>query len=275
VSARPAPFASGLERRVALVTGALGLLGKEHCRALSRSGVRVVAGDLDGRATRAFASALEAETGVPALGAALDVTDTLSITAVEAATRAGFGPIDILVNNAGINDRVEDPTSGGFPFEGYPLEAWDRVMRVNVTGTFLCCQIVGTGMVRSGRGSIINIASTYGLVAPRPTLYQGSDGQPRFFKSPAYPTSKGAVLAFTRYLAAQWGPTGVRVNALVPGGVENGQRPSFRSRYSEHTPLGRMARPDDYHGALLFLASDASSYMTGAHLVVDGGWTAW
>jgi NAD(P)-dependent dehydrogenase (short-subunit alcohol dehydrogenase family) len=260
---------------VAVVTGALGLLGKEHCRALSRFGARVVVGDLSQRASADFADELLLETGNPVLGVALDVTDAHSIAKLETSIRETLGPIDILVNNAGINDRVEDATAGGFPFEGYPLEAWDRVMRVNVTGTFLCCQIIGSCMARTGRGSIINIASTYGLVAPRPALYQDSEGQPEFFKSPAYPTSKGAVLAFTRYLAAHWGSSGVRVNALVPGGVENGQKPSFRRRYAENTPLGRMARSNDYHGALLFLASDASSYMTGAQLVVDGGWTAW
>jgi NAD(P)-dependent dehydrogenase (short-subunit alcohol dehydrogenase family) len=268
-----------LDGRVAVVTGAAGLLGWHHCHALAHAGARVVVTDLAAERCAALAEELRQAYGghgVDILDAAADVTDPESVTALRDAVFSRFGRLDVLVNNAALNEKVEDPAAGALVrFEDFPLDLWERSFRVNVTGSFLCCQILGGEMARRGRGSVINIASTYATVAPDQSLYHRADGTQAFYKSAAYPATKAAVLSLTRYLAAYWGHSGVRVNALSPGGVKNGQDEEFVARYSERTPLGRMAQPADYEGALVFLASDASSYMTGANLVVDGGWTAW
>jgi NAD(P)-dependent dehydrogenase (short-subunit alcohol dehydrogenase family) len=286
-----------------VVTGALGLLGKYHCRALADAGASVVVCDLDDDECWAFAE----ELSTYSIGVGTDVTRPGAVRTMLEATLLEFEHVHVLVNNAAINDTFETPAlaaeqskfsssrnaRGGLPnpplaagfdnpaganrdllkFEHYPLSMWQKSLAVNVTGVFLCAQVVGTQMARQEEGSIINVASTYGIVAPDQTLYRAPDGEQTFFKSPAYPTTKGAVIAFTRYLAAYWGRAGVRVNALSPGGVENGQADYFIANYASRTPLGRMAQPTDYEGALIFLASDASRYMTGANLVVDGGWT--
>lgn len=266
-----------LQDRVAVVSGALGLLGQQHVRALAKAGATLVVTDLDADACRDLAGRVAREHGIQTLGVAADVTDPESVGALAEAVLSRFGRVDVLVNNAAIDDKFESPSAAAelARFENYPVKLWRRTLDVNVTGTFLMSQRLGTEMARHRRGSIVNIASTYGLVAPQQSLYQRPDGSQTFWKGPAYPTSKGAVLQFTRFLAAYWGSAGVRVNALCPGGVENEQTPEFIEGYSARTPLGRMARRSDYQGALLFLASDASSYMTGASLVVDGGWTAW
>ncbi len=256
-----------LKGKVAVVTGATGLLGREHCTALAMAGAHVVAADIS-----VDMSSLLGEH----LGLNVDVTSIASLEQARDAALERFGTIDILVNNAAINDMFEKPEQAGEQsrFEFFPLETWKKSLEVNVTGVFLASQVFGTVMARKGSGSIINIASTYGMVGPDQSIYRDEDGNQKFFKSPSYPTCKGAVLNFTRYLAAYWGKDGVRVNSLSPGGVENGQDAFFIKNYSARTVLGRMARPSDYRGAVVFLASDASAYMSGANLVVDGGWTA-
>lgn len=265
-----------LRGRVSIVTGGAGLLGRQHATALAAAGSHVAIGDCDGDRAAAVAEQLEEAHGTPALGLRLDVTAADSLSSFREAVLARWGRIDVLVNNAAIDDKVERSALADelALFENYPLALFRRMLEVNVTGVFLASQILGAPMQKSGSGSIVNIASTYGLVGPDPALYRDPGGQQRLCKSPAYPASKGAVLAFTRYLAAAWAPT-VRVNSLSPGGVRNGQEEWFVENYERHTPLARMASPWDYQGAIIFLASDASAYMTGANLVVDGGFTAW
>lgn len=261
-----------LNGRTAIVTGALGLLGQKHCEALAEAGAAVVAADINEDAAMAFASSL----GAIHTGAGLDVTHPGSVKALRGKVMDRYGSIDILVNNAAINDMFENPAMAATlsAFEHYPLEAFQRSVDVNITGVFLCSQMLGQVMAEKGKGSIINIASTYGMVGPDQSIYRNEQGEQTFYKSAAYPVTKGAVINFTRFLAAYWGHKGVRVNTLSPGGVANNQDDFFIHNYSAKTPLGRMALPTDYQGALVYLASDASAYMTGANLVVDGGWTA-
>ena len=260
-----------LEGKVALVTGATGLLGKEHCKALHGAGAKIVICDLDKEKCLTFADQLGSNT----LSLEMDITKKLSIQNGLDCVKDTFKKVDILINNAAINDMYENPLLAleNSKFENYPLEMWTKMFEVNVTGMFLVSQIVGAFMAEKENGSIINISSTYGLVGPDQSIYKDKKGKQTFFKSPAYSSTKGAVISFTKYLAAYWGNKNVRVNCLSPGGVQNNQSSHFINCYSAKTPLGRMANSKDYHGAIVFLASDASSYMTGANLVIDGGWT--
>jgi len=266
-----------LAGKVAVVTGATGLLGREHCDALAGAGATVVAVDVDREVCTALSEELVLRHGGTGLGMAADITRVDDLQQLKIAALERFEKIDVLVNNAAVDDKVlgEPGELERSRFENYPLDSWRCSLEVNVTGTFLCCQILGAVMAERQTGSIINVASTYGIVAPDQRLYRNPQGEQTFFKSAVYPTSKGAVLAFTRFLAAYWGRSGVRVNALSPGGVRSQQPRHFLEAYGERTPLGRMAEPGDYRGAVVFLASDTSSYMTGANLVVDGGWTIW
>ena len=262
-----------LKNKVAIVTGALGLIGKNHCVALAEAGANVVVCDLDEIKCREFAFSLSTKS----IGVGVDIAKKDSVENLKNIVLKEFSKIDILVNNAAINDMFENPQAAAEQsrFENYPLDMWQKSLDVNVTGTFLCSQVIGNEMAKTGKGSIINVASTYGLVGPDQSIYKKPDGSQSFYKSPAYPATKGAIVNFTRFLAAYWGNKGVRVNTLSPGGVENNQDEYFINNYSAKTPLGRMALPTDYKGAIVFLASDASSYMTGANLIIDGGWTAW
>ncbi|MEI7491111.1 MAG: SDR family oxidoreductase [Bacteroidota bacterium] len=262
-----------LKDKIAIVTGALGLIGQKHCFALNEAGAHIIVADLDRQKCVAFAeNQLESS-----MGQQIDVCNKESITGLLKDVLNRYGKVDILVNNAAINDMFEDPKAAAeqSKFENYPLKLWQKSLDVNLTGTFLCSQVIGSQMVKQANGSIINISSTYGINAPNQDLYKDADGSQSFYKPPAYPVTKAGVIMLTKYLAAYWGQHGIRVNTLSPGGVRNGQPDFFIEKYLKKTPLGRMAEPDDYQGALIFLASDASAYMTGANLVVDGGWTCW
>ena len=263
-----------LLNRTAIVTGAAGLLGRQHSTALAEAGANVIAVDLCFDRCEELAAEISKTFQTRSSAFCADITNQESMRLLRDEASKRYGQIDVLVNNAAVDDVFRDADDEG-QFETYRLEAWQRSIHINLTGTFVCSQVIGSEMASRGNGSIINIASTYGIVAPDQSLYRRPDGSQSFYKSAAYSTSKAGVLALTRYLAAYWGTAGVRVNALSPGGVENSQEPYFIGNYSARTPMGRMAKPTDYSGAIVFLASDASSYMTGANLVVDGGWTIW
>jgi len=263
-----------LTGRTAIVTGGTGILGRHFCRGLSVAGANVVVADLDCEATAAFAEELAASGG-GALGVACDVADPDSVRALVEQARQRFGAIHILHNNAA--SKSSDLDAFFAPYEEYSLAQWRQIMSVNVDGMFLVSQAVGRQMVEQGRGgSIVQTASVYGVVAPDQRIYEGSEYMGRPINTPAvYSASKAAVVGLTKHLAAYWASAGIRVNTLTPGGMESGQNEEFKKRYSARVPLGRMGKPDELVGALLFLASDASSYVTGQNVIVDGGLTTW
>ncbi len=264
-----------LTGRTAIVTGGIGLLGKQFCRTLAEAGANVVVADLNARGAQEYAQSLCAA-DYQAAGMGVDVTDPASVRSLVDSTVQEFGRLDILVNSAALDPKFDPQHAGqhNTSFEDYPLESWNQALSVNLTGLFLCCQAAVRPMTAQGKGSIINICSTYGLVGPDQRIYQ-KEGQPVQYKPVYYSVTKSGVLGLTRYLATYYAGTEIRVNALTPGGVYNNHDETFLKAYSARTVLGRMAHPDEMNGALLFLASDASSYMTGSNLVVDGGWTAW
>ncbi len=259
-----------LTDRVAIVTGAAGQLGGQYCAALLAAGAAVAAFDRD---LARPGSRLAQLAGDRLLPLAVDVTEKKSIADGLARTLAHFGPPQVLINNAAIDAPPDGAATDTGPFEDYPESAWDALADVNLKGVFLCCQGVGAEMARRGGGSIINVSSIYATLAPDHRIYAYRD--PPFFKPAGYGVTKAGVEQLTRYLAAYWAGRGVRVNTLVLGGVAHGQDERFVRAYAERVPLGRMARPDEYNGAVLFLASEASSYMTGASVVLDGGYRCW
>jgi NAD(P)-dependent dehydrogenase (short-subunit alcohol dehydrogenase family) len=267
-----------LSGRVAVITGGAGLLGEQHARAIAGAGGIPVLVDISGACAQRGAEALAAQYHVPAQGYRVDITKRDQLQEFRAQLLQRFGRIDILINNAVNNPKVENSAEVNFSrFENFPLEQWDSDLAVGLTGAFLCSQVLGTEMAHLGRGVIVNVASDLALIAPDQRLYR-QPGVPEHLqpvKPVSYSIVKSALLGLTRYLATYWAGRGVRVNAVCPGGVYNGQPGDFVARLSELIPMGRMANVDEYQGAILFLCSEASSYMTGAVLAVDGGRTCW
>jgi 2-deoxy-D-gluconate 3-dehydrogenase len=267
-----------LSGRVAVLTGGAGLLGRQYVRTLLAAGARVLLADIDAEAAKREAAAAVRDIGGEAVGLGIDVADPDDVARMVDEALDRWQRLDILINNAAIDPKADAAADSALAnaFENFPLALWQRSVDVNLTGAMLCAQAAGRVMAEVGRGVIVNVSSTYGVVAPDQRLYErdGEERQTRF-KPASYAVTKAAVAHLTRYLATYWGAAGVRVNTLTPHGVFNDHDEQFLRRYAERTPLGRMARIDEMNGPLLFLVSDASSYMTGANLVVDGGWTAW
>lgn len=236
---------------VVVVTGGRGLLGRVWCKALEARGARVAIFDLPD----------------------VDVTVCASLERALRDVEAKWGVPHALINAAAIDAPPDAPATENGPFETYPMESFERILNVNVKGVALACQVVGSRMAAEGRGSIVNISSIYGMVSPDQRIYEYRDDG--FTKPISYSVSKSALFNMTRYLATYWAAKQVRVNTLTLAGVFNNQDPRFLEAYLKKVPLGRMASANDYVGAIVFLISSASTYMTGANLVIDGGWTAW
>ena len=257
-----------LSGKVVIITGAAGNLGSRYAVGLSQFGANVVLADIDYIKCKQMAKKIKEKYLTDPEPIKLDLTKKKSISNVVSKVLKKYSKIDVLINNAAYqgNDKIRKTS-----FENLSLDDWNKSISVNLTGVFLMCQQVGKIMKKQKQGNIINIGSTYGLVAPDQRIYGDSGQNAAAF----YSASKGGVINLTRYLASYWNRTGIRVNTLTPGGVGNNQKSNFIKKYSNKTMLGRMAKKDEYVSAILFLSSDASSYMTGSNLIIDGGWTAW
>jgi NAD(P)-dependent dehydrogenase (short-subunit alcohol dehydrogenase family) len=254
-----------LTDRVAVVTGGMGQMGRAYVAGLAERGMRVASFDVVTGDAPEGARAVE-----------VDITDRAAIERATLEIESEWGTPHVLINNAGLDSPPDAPAEEVGPFEDYPEAAFDAVMDVNVKGTLLCCQVIGGAMAREGRGSIVNMSSVYGLLSPVQDLYDfRREGGETFVKPVAYSVSKSAILNLTRYLATYWAKAGVRVNTLTLAGVWNAQPKEFLEAYAARVPLGRMLDEREALGAVVFLASDASSYVTGSNVVVDGGWSAW
>jgi NAD(P)-dependent dehydrogenase (short-subunit alcohol dehydrogenase family) len=268
----------GLSGRVVIITGGAGLLGSFHAEAIAEAGGYPVLADINAERCDTVAAGLSQRYGIKVVGLHTDVTDKIQVEAMMRQVLDEFGRVDVLINNAANNPKVEDTSATGWSrLESFPLEQWNRDLAVGLTGAFLCSQVLGTYMSVHGGGVILNIASTMAIAAPDQRIYikPGLPPEEQMAKPVSYPPIKAGLLGLTSYLATYWAEKNVRVNAISPGGVYDGQTEPFLSSYTNRVPMRRMAQKGEYKGAILFLCSDASSYMTGANLVIDGGLTCW
>jgi NAD(P)-dependent dehydrogenase (short-subunit alcohol dehydrogenase family) len=267
-----------LSGKIVVITGGAGLLGEQHARAIIAAGGIPVLIDIAGVRVAELATRLSDELNLNVSGFAADIAKPNEVQRVLAEVLQRHGRVDILINNAAGNTKIEGSEPASFSrFESFSLDQWNADLSLGINGPFICCQVFGTEMARRGSGVILNISSDLGLIAPDQRIYRlpnlPDNLQP--VKPVTSSVTKSALIGLTRYLATYWAARGVRVNAICPGGVGDGQPEEFISRLSNLIPMGRMARIDEYQGAILFLCSDASSYMTGAVLAVDGGRTCW
>ena len=267
-----------LTGRVVVITGGAGLLGQRHGEAIAGAGGIPVLADIRANHLKTDSAGLADRFGPLASAIAVDITDPRSVEALLESVLKKYGRVDVLINNAANNPKIESGSAVEFSrLESLTLDQWQADLAVGLTGAFLCSRVIGGEMAMQGRGVIVNVASDLALIAPDQRLYRkpGVPDALQPVKPVTYSVVKSGLLGLTRYLATYWATAGVRVNAISPGGVQTDQPEEFVQRLSNLIPLGRMARVDEYQGAMLFLCSDASSYMTGANLVVDGGRTAW
>lgn len=268
-----------LQDRVAIITGGGGMLGYQHAATIAGLGGHPVLLDIDEQALAANAKRLALEFGDRGLPLRVDITELDSVQSAKNAVLDRYGRIDILINNAARNPKVEDGNGINFSrLENFPWDEWKRDLDVCLGGAFNCSKVYGAHMADIGRGGVIvNIASDLGVIAPDQRLYK-VDGRPEHLqpvKPVTYSVVKHGIIGLTKYLATYWCDRGVRCNALSPGGVYAGQNDVFVGNLAKLIPMGRMAEPDEYRGAIAFLCSDASSYLNGANLVVDGGRSVW
>jgi len=267
-----------LRDRVAVITGGAGLLGIKHAEAVAEMGGSPVLVDISAERVATAAADLQARTGCGALGIHADITNPDSVRGILEQTLAAFGRVDILINNAANNPKVEAAAGQQWSrLENFPLSVWEQDIAVGVTGAYLCSQVIGAELARRGKGVILNIASDLAVIAPDQRIYRqpGLPDDQQMVKPVTYSVVKAALVGLTRYLATYWAEQGVRANALSPGGVFNGQDEAFVARLTNLIPMGRMAAQDEYKAAVVFLVSDASAYMTGVNVVIDGGRTVW
>lgn len=263
-----------LTGQVAVITGGAGLLGRKHAAILDELGATSVLLDIDATALAAASEALGAP---PSQNFDCNICDPEQVARVRQRILSEFGGVDILINNAAQNPKVEAESDRFSRLESFPIEQWREDLNVGLTGAFNCSKYFGTAMAEVGRGVILNMSSDLGLIGPDQRIYRtpGKPNAEQPVKPITYSVVKSGLIGLTRYLATYWASAGVRVNALAPGGVENGQDPDFVNRLNQLIPMGRMAAIDEYQAAVAFMVSDASSYMTGAVVSIDGGRTAW